>query len=131
MLVSVQADMASTATRTSSPPGPARLTGDRRAIQAVPGVGLKTAERVILELRDRIDDMDLAAGVPAAAATAQAHGRDDHLVGDAISALENLGYRPQQAREAVRAFLDDMTDDERQMVGLEAILRGALGRLNR
>jgi len=104
--------------------------GDLKAIQAVPGVGKKTAERMALELRDKLDDLGLIGegGEPEDEPLLDEAGQ---LAADAVSALENLGYKTAQAREAVRRALAGMNVRARAGLDLEGLLRGALGRLNR
>ncbi|MGH9412908.1 MAG: Holliday junction branch migration protein RuvA [Terriglobales bacterium] len=67
-------------------------TGDLARLTAIPGVGRKTAERLVVELRDKI-----AAVAPAAAAAAALSGPAE----DVLSALVNLGYAEPLARKAV------------------------------
>ncbi len=74
--------------------------GDRVRLSKVPGIGKKTAERLVLELKDK-----LPAGpsqtAPAARATSDAKSTSrDRLLG----ALTNMGYRPQEAERAVKAL---------------------------
>ena len=72
----------------------ARLTG-------IPGIGKKTAERIVLELKDRLAQI----AAPAAADTAAAMPTADRLRADLLSALQNLGYHRPQAEKAVEATL--------------------------
>ncbi len=72
----------------------ARLTG-------IPGVGKKTAERIVLELKDRLAPIAVSGAAGAAAAPPPA----DRLRGDLLSALQNLGYHRPQAEKAVEAAL--------------------------
>jgi Holliday junction DNA helicase RuvA len=69
---------------------------DQARLQRVPGVGKKTAERLLLELRDKVDKAGLAA---AARATAALRPAAESTV--VVSALVNLGYRPAEAARAV------------------------------
>ncbi len=72
--------------------------GDLRRLNAIPGVGKKTAERLILELKDRIADLaDPEAGGSGEVAIPGSPVRD------AIDALVHLGYRAAQAERAVNA----------------------------
>ena len=73
--------------------------GDVAALQGVPRVGRKKAERLILELADKMDDLGVAAAVPGGPRTA--------AVDDATRALVSLGYSQGEADQAVRAALDD------------------------
>jgi len=71
--------------------------GDVGRLTQVRGVGRKTAERLVLELRDKVKLLSLE-GKGRAAAAAEAPARSD-----LVSALVNLGYRPQQAEKAADA----------------------------
>ena len=75
--------------------------GDVARLTAIPGVGKKTAERIVLELRDRLAQM---AGAPAAEAASPASAAD-RLRDDLVSALVNLGYHRAQAEKAVASTL--------------------------
>ncbi len=74
--------------------------GDSAALTRVPGVGKKTAERLVIELRDRLSDrrQDVAL-----TAEPGAEGRSADAVEEAVSALVALGYKPQEASRMVRA----------------------------
>ena len=75
------------------------LSDDLRALTALPGVGKKTAERLCLELKDKIHPFsDLASHPPP---TRQVVEEVDQVGLDVVSALTNLGYPPAQAREAL------------------------------
>ncbi len=72
--------------------------GDAGRLQAIPGVGKKTAERIALELRDRA--VKLREGCAPVLAPSLQQG-DRHLLEDARSALINLGYPAKQASAAI------------------------------
>jgi Holliday junction DNA helicase RuvA len=73
--------------------------GDRARLSKVPGIGKKTAERLVLELKDKLPAATTQ--VPAARASSDAKaGSRDRLLG----ALTNMGYRPQEAERAVKAL---------------------------
>lgn len=72
---------------------------DLARLQRIPGIGRKTAERVILELKEKVSLLELT--VPERAG--RAARADDQLVGDVISALLNLGYKRTEAEKAVQA----------------------------
>ncbi|MFQ5458035.1 MAG: helix-hairpin-helix domain-containing protein, partial [Myxococcota bacterium] len=94
-------------------------------IIAVPGVGKKTAERVIIDLRDRMLKLDAALGEPTVAGEGVPPAAADADFEDALSALTNLGYRPQQAERVLK-------DVRAASAGapLEALLRECLQRLS-
>jgi len=93
----------------------ARLTG-------IPGVGKKTAERMVVELRDNLPNIASADTVPASLIKGEA----DDLRGDVISALLNLGYHRQLAEKAINAALKGSDD-----LVFEDLLRQALRELAR
>lgn len=89
--------------------------GDVARLVSIPGVGKKTAERLVLELRDKMSLHRARTGAPARATGVEA---------EAVSALVNLGYRRPDAERAVKAA---------QAAGeaeLESVIRDALRRLS-
>jgi Holliday junction DNA helicase RuvA len=87
--------------------------GDIAALTRIPGIGKKTAERIIVELRDRVDGMALTAPVAGAAGMA----KDPQT--EASSALQQLGYKPAEAARLVKEAFAAGDD-------AEAIIRKAL-----
>jgi len=77
-------------------------SGDHATLTRVPGIGKKTAERVVLELKDKLEDMVVPAAAGAGAPVATHYGPAGD---DAISALVNLGYQRPVAQKAVEAAL--------------------------
>ncbi|MDX2646807.1 Holliday junction branch migration protein RuvA [Streptomyces sp. NBC_00510] len=100
-------------------------TGDEKALTAVPGIGKKGAQRLLLELRDRLGAPVGAAGVarPAVAAGPASWREQLH------AALIGLGYQPREAEEAVAAVTPQAEASAEPQVG--ALLRAALQTLNR
>jgi Holliday junction DNA helicase RuvA len=72
-------------------------SSDHATLTRIPGIGKKTAERVVLELKDKLDDMAVA---PSAAAAAYGPAGDD-----ALSALVNLGYARPIAQRAIETAI--------------------------
>lgn len=70
--------------------------GDITALCRIPGIGKKTAERIVVELRDRA--ADLVGATPAAAGSVPADP-----MAEAVVALQQLGYRPAEAQKMARA----------------------------
>jgi len=97
---------------------------DRARLQQIPGVGKKTAERLLLELRDRLERAGSGAVArnPVGHAAARTSAR-----GDAVSALTNLGYSLEVARQAVDAASQELGEG----ASLESLLKAALARLVR
>ncbi|MBV8135641.1 MAG: Holliday junction branch migration protein RuvA [Deltaproteobacteria bacterium] len=96
-------------------------------IDAVPGVGPKVAERVVRELRDKVDGLRLSDAVvePANGAprTSTPAGGSPTPADDAISALVNLGVRPGEAKRTVDSVLEAAKDGAPE---LEVIVRRSL-----
>ena len=95
--------------------------GDHGRLTRIPGVGKKTAERIVIELRDR-----LPKAVEAAGAGAAVPAPGDAMRDDLISALTNLGYH-RQSIDQVLGRLSGRTD----AVRFEDVLRSALKELSR
>ncbi len=74
-------------------------TGDVRALSSISGVGRKTAERIVVELKDRVG----TAGALEASSEARALAPGDQVVHDAVLALVALGFKQPEAFEAIRA----------------------------
>ena len=82
-------------------------SGDHATLTRIPGIGKKTAERVVLELKDKLDD--LAVSIPTTSGGAQ-HGTAGQAGDDALSALVNLGYARPIAQKAVESVLEKHPD---------------------
>lgn len=81
------------------------MNNNLNALVQVPGVGKKTAERLIVEMRDRLRDWSGAADGPVPAPIKAAVSAENQLVADAESALIALGYKPVEAAKAINAVL--------------------------
>ncbi|HEV3073125.1 MAG TPA: Holliday junction branch migration protein RuvA [Thermoanaerobaculia bacterium] len=93
----------------------ALAAGDLGRLTSIPGIGRKTAERLVLELREKM--RELAAELPGRAAPASE---------EVVSALINLGYKPAQAERAVAEARRDRPD-----APFQDLLRASLSRLSR
>ena len=71
--------------------------GDVKALSSISGVGKKTAERIVVELKDKLGDEPVEPG------SASAKSADDQKLADAEAALIALGSKPKDAQEAIRA----------------------------
>jgi Holliday junction DNA helicase RuvA len=96
--------------------------GDLGRLTAIPGVGKKTAERMVLELKDRLPQ----AGAPESGLDGEAGEPADVLHRDLLSALLNLGYHRPPAEKAVDAALKRVESPT-----FEAVLKQALRELMR
>ncbi len=115
------------------------MTGDSKMIARAPGVGKKTAERLILELRDKVaglhDDAMIAIASGAAGSgwdsLAAAGGGGSAAVNtdaasEAVEALSALGYSRAEATKAVRAAREDAQKSGTDFSDTESILKAAL-----
>ena len=91
---------------------------DHATLTRIPGIGKKTAERVVVELKDKLDDLAVA---PVAAADRVHFGPAGD---DALSALVNLGY----ARAAAQKAVESMVEKHPELAGdFEGLFRAAMG----
>jgi Holliday junction DNA helicase RuvA len=101
---------------------PAIQKGTIDRLVHIPGVGRKTAERLILELKDKLANLVLETAASATSPAAVAGGVED----DALSALMNLGYARPAAENALREARAESPDGD-----FERLLRGSLRQLAR
>lgn len=100
------------------------LSGDIKALKKINGVGPKSAERIIIELRDKINDISPEAqfaAVPAASAVSRE-------AEDAALALEALGFNKAKILDAVVKIAAELPENERSV---ENIIRKSLQALNK
>jgi Holliday junction DNA helicase RuvA len=97
------------------------MDDNAKALVNVPGVGKKTAERLVIDLRDRLKTWQTAPGSTATAAHSVARSNGDDVVAEAESALIALGYKPTQALQIVIAV-----QKEHQVDRSEELIRLAL-----
>ena len=104
-------------------------TNNLARLVAIPGVGRKTAERLVVDLRDKIAALSspaLEEELAAQAAAAGSPSSPDAMRDDAISALVNLGYQRAAAEKAVKTAADEGGE-----LSVELVLRRSLRRLAR
>ena len=99
------------------------ITEDVAVITTIPGIGRKVAERLVMELKDKL------AGTISDAERVLIEEESQHKdkIADLVSALVNLGYKPEAAKAAARKSLQELGAGER----LEELLKRALGFLTR
>ena len=94
-------------------------TGDTAALTLLPGIGKKTAERIIIELRDKLEGFDTGDGRTLPSGRKQPAG----AVEEATHALAALGYKPQEAGRMVRNVAQpDMSVEEIIRLALQSTL---------
>jgi len=90
--------------------------GDIHKLSTIPGIGKKTAERLVLELKEKVGKLDVSL-VPTAESRAV---HEEDVVEDVVSALLNLGYKEPQVRKVIGSL------DAAQGNSLEELLKQAL-----
>lgn len=101
-------------------------TNNLARLTLIPGVGRKTAERLVVELRDKVASLsaETEEELGAASAAGAPLVTEDSMRSDVLSALLNLGYQRGSAEKAVTAALDEGGD-----ISVELILRRSLRKL--
>jgi Holliday junction DNA helicase RuvA len=91
------------------------VTSNHKALSRLPGIGPKTAERIVVELRDKFKDVDFTSG----SGTYNQLG----ITSEAISALISLGYNKAKAEKSVEMALKEIPNDD---LKLERLIKIAL-----
>lgn len=100
-------------------------TNNLAKLTLIPGVGRKTAERLVMELRDKVASLSAEVEEELGTKTdSAAVPTEDSMRADALSALLNLGYQRNAAEKAVTAAMSETPD-----VSVESILRSSLRKL--
>lgn len=97
------------------------LQSDKGALTQITGIGKKTAQRMILELTDKMDE--IAVGTLSGGSGGVSSGMRE----EAVAALQSLGIKKQDAQQAVQNAGQEMTDG----ANVEQLVKKALSRLNR
>jgi holliday junction DNA helicase RuvA len=97
--------------------------GDMEKLATVPGIGKKSAGRIVLELKDKVERLQ---AMPAAVATVTGDP-SSRLHDDALSALVNLGYRAQEAKDIIKRI----TQSQSSPMPLKDLIRETLKELAR
>lgn len=96
------------------------MAGDVKAISAAPGIGKKTAEKLIIELKDKLSIEDALEHAVSGAESSPGQMQSGSVSGDAVQALTALGYGSTEALRAVKQV--EITED----MEVEAVLKQAL-----
>jgi Holliday junction DNA helicase RuvA len=91
--------------------------GDVKALSGVSGVGKKTAERIVVELKDKLGD-----GTDIEFESGASVSPENQKMADAIAALEALGSKPKDAQDAIRAAIAMLGPDK----PVDELVRAAL-----
>lgn len=85
---------------------------DASVLVRIPGVGKKTAERLLVELKDRFKAWETVPGMATLVVEPRGSGAVSSAANDAVSALISLGYKPQEASRAVSAIKEEGLSSE-------------------
>ena len=96
--------------------------GDVRRLTSLPGIGKKTAERLCVELKDKVSHL----GGTVAATPGTVVATSGGAVADALSALGNLGYSEPVARQALASVKRRLGDEAFAALAVEAMIREGL-----
>jgi Holliday junction DNA helicase RuvA len=118
LLISVPGIGANTARMILSEMTPAELcnvisTGNDKLLKGVKGIGLKTAQRIIVDLKDKILSSGVAQSVPANGSVSTVNNK---VTDEAVSALTMLGFAPAASQKVVIAILTETPDAPVEMV---------------
>ncbi len=129
MLISVSGVGANTARMMLSSMTPAELcdaiaNGNEKAIKGVKGIGLKTAQRVIVDLKDKIVSSGIASELHVSAGSKEQPTVNGAVKDEAVTAMTMLGFSPAPAAKVVTAILTEQPD-----MAVETVIKEALKRI--
>ena len=127
LLISVSGVGANTARMILSAASPADLSnaiasGNERLLKGVKGIGLKTAQRIIVDLKDKVVALGIAQEVSMGEG-GQAAGVNNEVMDEAVSALTLLGFSPAPSAKVVRELLAENASMPVEQVVKEALKR--------
>ena len=96
------------------------ISGDVGSLTSIPGVGAKTAKRIIVELKDKFTKIEEGS-------LGFSDKLNSKLYDDALNALSSLGYSPQQSKQVLDRIANSKDDNKHN---IESIIKAALKRLN-
>ena len=96
------------------------ISGDIASLTSIPGVGAKTAKRIIVELKDKFTKIEEGS-------LGFSDKLNSKLYDDALNALVSLGYSSQQSKQVLDHIANGKDDNKRN---IETIIKAALKRLN-
>ena len=128
MLISVSGVGANTARMMLSSMSPAELcdaiaNGNEKLIKSVKGIGLKTAQRVIVDLKDKIVSSGIASELHVSTGREESPAINNAVKDEAVSAMTMLGFSPAPAAKVVTDILTEQPDMAVELVIKEALKR--------
>jgi Holliday junction DNA helicase RuvA len=104
----------------------ALVQGDEKSFSKISGIGPKLAGRIVTELKDSPKKLGIDVGFDISAAQSLNKFDDNHLAKDALSALENLGYRKHDCLKVINFLIGD-----NEKITLENLITSALRELSK
>ena len=128
MLISVSGVGTNTARMMLSSMSPAELcdaiaNGNEKLIKSVKGIGLKTAQRIIVDLKDKIVSSGIASELHVSTGREESPAINNAVKDEAVSAMTMLGFSPAPAAKVVTAILTEQPDMAVELVIKEALKR--------
>lgn len=97
------------------------MDGNDRMLKTVKGLGLKTAQKIIVELKDKVTTLAIGGDVPASSGGAAAAMPNSEVYNEAFEALKMLGFPPAPVAKTVKAILKDEPDAKVEVVIKKAL----------
>lgn len=128
LLITVSGVGANTARMILSSASPSELcnaisTSNERVLKSVKGIGLKTAQRVIVDLKDKIVSSGIASELHVSTGREESPAINNAVKDEAVSAMTMLGFSPAPAAKVVTAILTEQPDMAVELVIKEALKR--------
>ena len=83
------------------------MEGNERLLKSIKGLGTKTAQRIVVELKDKVTALALQGGSSATTQTDSAASINQEIYNEAVEAMRALGFPPAPVAKAIRAILKD------------------------
>ena len=128
LLITVSGVGANTARMILSSASPSELcnaisTSNERVLKSVKGIGLKTAQRIIVDLKDKIVSSGIASELHVSTGREESPAINNAVKDEAVSAMTMLGFSPAPAAKVVTAILTEQPDMAVELVIKEALKR--------
>ena len=97
------------------------------ALTRIPGIGKKTAQRLLIELKDKLKDMEVSAVMPDGQLFATATNTEGVMIAEVEAALLSLGYRDKEAQQAIKAA---RSTSDKEILDTQQLLKATLQQLS-
>lgn len=97
------------------------MDGNEKMLKTVKGLGLKTAQKIIVDLKDKVTALAIGGEAPSAGASSAVSAPNSEVYNEACEALKMLGFSPAPVAKAVKAILKDEPDAKVEVVIKKAL----------